>query len=158
MCPLQVDPRSVWLELWEADYHSHDWIKATQHVNAENEVSLPLPWRSWGWVPLLTSVLSSTGLGSNYEDQLKMNGCICPFKHLLILFYEPISVLGSEGRGWLCLEQWGKRCQDRQGQNLGSGYVISSAKLQKDIRMTKSVRDGGGIFLFYWVWPDRSLM
>lgn len=39
--------------------------------------------------------------------------------------------------------------QDRQGQNLSSGYVISSAKLQKDIRMTKSVRDGGGIFLFY---------
>ena len=39
--------------------------------------------------------------------------------------------------------------QDRQGQKLGSGYVISSAKLQKDTGATKSVRAGGGIFLFY---------
>lgn len=31
-----------------------------------------------GVVPLLTSVLSSMGLGSNYGDKLKMNGCVCP--------------------------------------------------------------------------------
>lgn len=89
------------------------------------------------------SVLSNMGLGSNYGDQLKMNGCICPFEHLLILFYEPISVLGSGGK------RLALKGQDRQGQKLGSGYVISSAQLQKDTRATKSVRAGGGIFLFY---------